>query len=244
MLICNNCQSENNNLNRFCNSCGSKLIIEPQENYESSIKKTNIIFLTLLAYVALIHIIKFENNYIYHLLNDVVFSIIVISLYFFRGKSIKLNIVSNQLKLKIIFLIISGSIAFAFVVNILVSYLNNTILNGNQISYLEPYLNSPAPLTLTIISTAVFPAVFEELAFRGILFDELKKLTTIKATIAITSILFTILHFSALGFLWIMPVGILYGYLRAKYNHLTYGIIGHLVYNSTIVLIEYFEIFI
>ncbi|MBK6986473.1 MAG: CPBP family intramembrane metalloprotease [Bacteroidetes bacterium] len=74
------------------------------------------------------------------------------------------------------------------------------------------------------------------------MFNELQKITSVSATIIITTVLFTILHFSLISFLWIFPIGMLFGYLRAKNNSLLYGIIGHFIYNSSIVLIEYFGI--
>jgi membrane protease YdiL (CAAX protease family) len=69
-------------------------------------------------------------------------------------------------------------------------------------------------------------------------FNELSKITGIKSTIIISAILFTMLHLSLLSIFWIFPIGLIFGYFRAKYNTLWYGIIGHLIYNSCIVLIE------
>jgi membrane protease YdiL (CAAX protease family) len=74
--------------------------------------------------------------------------------------------------------------------------------------------------------------------FRGVLFNETLKIAGLKSTILITSILFTILHLSLISIFWIFPIGLVFGYLRAKYNTILYGVIGHFVYNASVVIVE------
>ncbi|MBL7895686.1 MAG: CPBP family intramembrane metalloprotease [Bacteroidia bacterium] len=120
--------------------------------------------------------------------------------------------------------------------------MNESVFNNSNSTYIEHYKDSPLPLLFSIISVGVFPAIFEEIAFRGILFNELKNIVSNNSTIIISTVLFTILHFSLISFLWIFPIGLLFGYLRSKYDNLIYGIIGHFVYNSSIVMIEFINV--
>lgn len=127
---------------------------------------------------------------------------------------------------------------FALLVSFIAQLINQGIFNESQTAYYEHFIESPAPLTFAIISIALFPAIFEEIAFRGIVLSELSKVTRLKSAIIISTILFSLLHLSLISMFWIFPLGLFFGYFRAKQRTLWYGIIGHFIYNSSIVLIE------
>jgi membrane protease YdiL (CAAX protease family) len=195
-----------------------------------------------LGYIALLHFLKFNSTYIISLITDLIFALIIIVFLLFNFKSLKETLIPKISNYKLLIIVSFSLCVLAFLVTHFADFLNQSVFNTNNSSYYEHYKDSPSPLLLCIISVGVFPAIFEEIAFRGILFNELKNIMSVNATIIITTVLFTILHFSFISFLWIFPIGFLFGYLRSKYNNLIYGIIGHFVYNSSIVLIEYFNL--
>jgi membrane protease YdiL (CAAX protease family) len=90
-----------------------------------------------------------------------------------------------------------------------------------------------------VIMTCVSPAIFEEIAFRGFMFENLQALASSKEAVYISAILFGIMHLSFISLLWLIPLGIIFAMLRVKYNTLWYGIIGHFIYNFTITVLEF-----
>ncbi len=239
-MKCQKCQTEHTTVFSFCNKCGSKMSVETANDYTISIKKTKIFFFTLLGYIGLLNVLKFESTYITSLICDCVFAFIVI-IFFIYNYNEQVPLVINKIKNGKLLAMLCGSLmVFACLVSWFAGIINQNTFNGNNSTYYEHYASSPFPLPLCILSIAVFPAIFEEIAFRGILFNDLLKITSINATIIISAMLFTILHFSFISFLWIFPSGLLFGYLRSKYNSVLYGVIGHFTYNSSVVLIEYF----
>ncbi|HYF70621.1 MAG TPA: CPBP family intramembrane glutamic endopeptidase [Ohtaekwangia sp.] len=87
--------------------------------------------------------------------------------------------------------------------------------------------------------SCILPAVFEEVAFRGFMFTNLQAVTNTKSVIYITAFLFGVIHLSFISLLWLIPIGIVFAVLRARYNTLWYGVVGHFTYNFTITLIEF-----
>lgn len=241
-MRCQNCQTENTKAFNFCNKCGSKLDYGTSDNYNVSVKKTKVFFFILLGYIALLHLLKFNSTYIATLITDLIFAAIVIIFLAFNFKSLKETLKPKDLNYKLITIVSLSLCLFAFLITHFAGFLNESMFNSGKSSYYEHFKDSPFPLLLSIISIGFFPALFEEIVFRGILFNELKNIMSINATIIITTVLFAILHFSFISLLWIFPIGFLFGYLRSKHNSLIYGIIGHFVYNSSIVLLEYFNL--
>ena len=87
---------------------------------------------------------------------------------------------------------------------------------------------------------AITPPVFEELAYRGFLFNQLEKVTSPQTTIILTAFIFALVHFSIISLLWIFPFGLLLGYLRYKYNTLWLGIVIHFIHNLIVLSLDYY----
>ncbi len=86
---------------------------------------------------------------------------------------------------------------------------------------------------IVIISVALVPAVFEELAFRGALQPLLIK-TTGKPWIgiAIASVIFSAIHFQFYGFLPRLFLGALFGWFAYRSGSLIPGMVAHFVNNA------------
>ncbi len=79
---------------------------------------------------------------------------------------------------------------------------------------------------------AVFPAVFEELAFRGIIVPQLKRVLRTNETIAVSAIMFVILHLSILSAPHLLLVGGLTGYLRLRSKSIWPCVLLHFTHNA------------
>jgi uncharacterized protein len=89
-----------------------------------------------------------------------------------------------------------------------------------------------------IAITAVFPAVFEELAFRGVIVPCLLRALTEKETMAVSAIMFMILHLSVFSAPHLLILGLMLGFIRLKSGSIWPCVLLHFTYNSLCVLGE------
>jgi uncharacterized protein len=242
-MICVHCSKENEKTSKFCIGCGKNISKKSNVNHTNHIGKITFFFIVLLLYVAIINFVEFEIDYKKRLIIDAIFSLLVLIVAIVDYKNILPLLKLKNLKAKPIFVILLLAPLLAYGVNSLGGYLNNLFFNDSTYyKYYYDFIFSSSPLFLTILSVGVIPSIFEEIAFRGFVFKELYSISSLKITILITTILFTVLHLSFISYIWIFPLGIVFGYLRARYRTLWYSIIAHFTYNTSIVLIEYFNL--
>ena len=96
-------------------------------------------------------------------------------------------------------------------------------------------------LGFAIISIGIIPDLFEGLAIRGTMMNQLLGTTGTWSVIRISSPAFTLLNLSIASLIWMLPFSILLGYNRIRFNTLVYLVLIHLVHNTSIVLIDYYE---
>jgi len=201
-----------------------------------SLPKTIIFFTLLLTYITSMYFVDIGSDYRIYLLFDVLFAALVLFFFFLNFRDLVRLFTFRDPKPGVLALISTGAPIFAVIIYFLANYINLVLYDQIEISEYFVFQDSPAPFILTIISTSVCPAIFEEMACRGILFNYLEPHAGKRPTILITAIVFSFLHFSLISLLWLFPIGYLFGYLRARYNTLWYGIIGHYLYNTSITL--------
>jgi len=129
------------------------------------------------------------------------------------------------------------SVLASLLVTYLVGNLNKNLFN-KEFSYYNVFRSHDYGAYILYISVALFPALFEELAFRGYLMQKLLNIFGEKETIYITSILFFFIHFSMVSFFWMLPFGILLAHVRIRENTLWYGVVLHFFFNFTVCLTE------
>lgn len=245
IVICSYCGSEEPEAFKFCTHCGKRnAAISQLEAKKDGWFRKNLqalliyhIFSVILLLFAAFTVETFETVVIWSLgfaFVDLIFAA-------FQPQVYKLF---NVLKIKLLPLIgiISICIVSGFAVSYSMEWLN-TVLWDEVTFYLPIYLHLDHPLIYAIIFTAAFPAIFEEIAFRGFVYDNFKAIGGVRSAIWGSSFLFALVHFSLLSLVWIMPFGLLLAYFRTKYSSLLYGMAGHFVHNTTVVLIEYYMYF-
>jgi uncharacterized protein len=169
---------------------------------------------------------------------DLVFSGFILVFVIIERREIKGLLKFSTIRLKILLPVLFISILYSLAVNVSVTYINVSVLNEGIDRYYPIFQNSAYPLLFSILSIAVQPAIFEELAFRGFVFSNLNKVSSAGTAIFISAFMFGIIHMSTISLLWIIPLGMFYAYLRNKYNTLWYGIMAHFIHNLTVVLLE------
>lgn len=135
----------------------------------------------------------------------------------------------------------SSAIIGAIAVNYAVKWLNKTIFDS-EYYYYSAFSHLKYAKFITILSVALQPAIFEELAFRGIMQEGLTKVTDTRQAIFISAFLFTLLHMSFISFFWLMPFALWLGYIRMKEETIWYGMIIHFCFNTTACFLEFFEL--
>ncbi|MDH5599225.1 MAG: CPBP family glutamic-type intramembrane protease [Cyclobacteriaceae bacterium] len=114
----------------------------------------------------------------------------------------------------------------------------NTLFNEFYFNPFWSIYESEYPLFYGILFIAVFPALFEELAFRGFVYNNIKTLSNKKSALFGSAFIFALVHFSLSSIYWLFPFGLLLAWIREKYNTLIPGMLIHFAHNSTVVIID------
>ena len=88
---------------------------------------------------------------------------------------------------------------------------------------------------MLLFSMCIIPAIFEEIAFRGLLQRWLMAAFSHKKALALTAALFSLLHFSIVSFPYLFMLGLLFGYIKWKTESLYPVIILHFIHNFIVV---------
>ncbi len=93
------------------------------------------------------------------------------------------------------------------------------------------------PLWLMIVSTALTPAIYEEIIFRGIIFNGYKTTSLLKACI-MCGFLFAMMHMNAQQFLYTFVMGILFSFFVYKTKSIFSSIISHFTINASQIILS------
>lgn len=130
--------------------------------------------------------------------------------------------VSNKSKLHIIIVAIS----LAMAMNIIL-----LPLKGNEVSTLD------RPILLLLLSSGIIGPILEELLFRGILYDRLKKNVPYASAGIWTTVIFALCHGSILQIIYAVVLGSYFLYCYLHYDHLSASIYAHIATNVVVTLV-------
>jgi len=94
------------------------------------------------------------------------------------------------------------------------------------------------PLWTMFLLICVMPAVFEELAFRGVIQSSLERVLNARDAWLIQAALFSVLHLSPLMFPSHFLMGLCFGYMRRRSRSIYPGMLLHACWNALVVLKE------
>jgi membrane protease YdiL (CAAX protease family) len=242
--LCMHCKQHIAEEARFCNHCGA---LQAEPDFDDAIQKQRrlvslaIFFAVHLAICLFSNFTKYTRGLIPLLIVDGVlslFTLVYVLLFWvdikklFRWASFSIVKIAGYA---------STAIVGAIIVNYVVKWLNRTIFD-TEFYYYSAFSHLKYAKLVTILTVAVQPAIFEELAFRGVMQEGLNKVTDSKQAIFISAFLFTILHMSFISFFWLMPFALWLGYVRMKEETIWYGMIMHFCFNTTACFLEFFEL--
>ena len=93
-------------------------------------------------------------------------------------------------------------------------------------------------LPVMIIAICVMPAIWEEIAFRGLLQEQFNKAVRTPEAVVVTAILFAVIHLTTLSAFYLFLFGIILGVLRLRSGSLIPGMLVHFAHNLVVVLGE------
>lgn len=194
-----------------------------------SVEQIKIYVLFLVMFFIEYYFIDNETYNIYGaILRSVFFSLYVY--YFFKEYFVSVFKATIDIKTLILILMFTLIIALVYLnfQDYIYRFANLKLPELNGI-YLSKYR-----IFLGLIFFSILPALFEEIFYRGLIYDKLKLIYSDKNVVIISSLLFYFSHLiygSIISILYIIPLGLLLGFLRTKYNNLVYPIVCHFFYN-------------
>jgi uncharacterized protein len=94
------------------------------------------------------------------------------------------------------------------------------------------------PVWAVFVMGAACPAVFEEIAFRGVIYRRLELVGGPREALVIQAAMFSIIHLLPAVFISHFFIGLALGWLRQRSNSLLPGMLVHGAYNGTLLFLE------
>jgi membrane protease YdiL (CAAX protease family) len=241
---CVNCKTEVQAADRFCGHCGSTLQAErakPQADVFSLLTPSLTYYFLTLALLATYKLTTvFGDDFQGFVIVNAIDVAIVLVFAIMAWKDIRPLFSFSGFRFSIAALTVVCALAGSLFVSELANFINISI---NDDVFYDTWLfhETTSPLLYSVLFVCVQPALFEEVAFRGFLLNNIQKIASPAGAIYITSFIFGIVHLAIISMLWLVPIGLAFAVLRLKYNTLWYGVIGHFAYNLGITLLEHFQ---
>ena len=136
------------------------------------------------------------------------------------------------------FLVIAIAICLYFVTTYGLSLFYNPEVEQQQESMRNFMLSDS--LIMQIVCIAIMAPIVEELLFRGIVFNRLRKFAPIWVAVIIQALLFGLMHFNSVQSIYTIFVGIVFALIYLKIKSLWAPMLAHCVYNLIPVIIVQF----
>ena len=95
-----------------------------------------------------------------------------------------------------------------------------------------------AQIILAVAALAIFPAILEELLFRGVLLEGLRGEMSLKWAVWLTAVLFAFMHGSIVGLPTHLILGLVITLLAVKQNNLQLPMLYHFVHNAVALILS------
>lgn len=111
----------------------------------------------------------------------------------------------------------------------------NTSMSNDMIYSL---INSPLKLIAGLLYIALLPAIVEELTFRGVITNGLKK-QSIVTQIALSAVMFALMHQNLQQLIYQLFLGAIMAYIAVRCGSIIYTMILHFMNNAVILIVSY-----
>lgn len=177
-----------------------------------------------------------------YLTNSIFQLVAFVGVYIYYFRNTKLNTQHGQQKFNIKYcaLFVGLGLLSMLCLTTFVNYFCLTLNLLNKPSAIFSFqINTPTTLILTLISSAIIPAIGEELLFRGVIFNALKEKGSLYATI-VSSLFFALFHFNLSQSIYPFLFGLILGFSYAKTKNILVPMLIHFFNNATNIVLQYF----
>lgn len=141
--------------------------------------------------------------------------------------------ISKELGINIIYIVVI-TLLISLALNNIISMTPLVKMSGGYAQANENFYGST--LMLELIGSAILSPIMEELVFRGIVFGNLRKITSTGTAIFLSAFLFGIVHFNIVQFIYAFLLGIVLALFMYKSGHMYAAMVGHIAANAFAVL--------
>lgn len=111
-------------------------------------------------------------------------------------------------------------------------------LGAREIRFGQRFLEAGYGWGTVVLLVCVVPALFEELAFRGVILAAFREVLGVPETVIVSAVLFMVLHLSVLSSAHLLLIGLVLGYVRIASGSLYPCMLLHFTHNLLAVLGE------
>ena len=237
---CNVCNAQVKLYHKYCCNCGNNLLFnDSQTNLfkNKSFLSALIFFVIYLSICLTVHFTNLFNDYSRQFWIEVLLAVLTLIYIQQNFNSMKSLLKFRNFSLiRLISYIMAAAIA-SIIINVIITRLNISFFE-NYTGYYNRYRMYSMPVLLMINSIAINPALFEELAFRGVLYNYLDKFLNARFVIIITAFMFAVVHLNLISLVLLIPFGIVVGNMRKRFGTIWYGVIFHFTFNLVTVLFD------
>jgi membrane protease YdiL (CAAX protease family) len=240
---CDACETEVKGYHRFCYNCGEYLGSDGTRISlfnNSSLQSAFSFFIIYLFVCLVVHFTNWFDDYDRLFWVEIFLAAMTLFYVWINFKDIKPVLRFRNFNVVRLAGCISLAAIASVLVNIIVSKLNISFF-GTDSSYYGRYSIYTMPALVMIYSIAVIPALFEELAFRGVIYNYLNTFLDERLVVIVTGFTFGIMHLNFISLFWLVPFGILVGAMRKRFGTIWYGVIFHFTFNFIAVLFDLFR---
>lgn len=240
---CHECEVPVHDDQRFCHNCGNYLIAEAASINIFNNADLRGVFIFYFIYLFICLFIKHSswfNTYDEIFWVELLLAAITLRFAWLNWPQIKPVIRFNNFKWPVFAGVIALAAAGSLLVTISVRELNVSFFQ-TEVNYYQAYKLYNYPTLVMFYSIALMPAIFEELAFRGVMYNYCVNFLDERLVVAVTAFLFAIMHLNLMSLVWLIPFAFFIGNLRCKYNTIWYGIVFHFVFNLTACLFDLYR---
>lgn len=133
-----------------------------------------------------------------------------------------------------------------FVGQLIATGLNKIVTNISGVDIFSPiqeqmpFVAEPGFLVLSIICTAVLPALLEETLVRGVMLDMLAPHGKVFAVV-LTAVLFGVMHMNPIQTVFAVIAGLALGFVTLKTGNIKVAVLAHFINNTISVVLTYVE---
>ncbi|TXH24623.1 MAG: hypothetical protein E6Q96_10105, partial [Cyclobacteriaceae bacterium] len=179
VIPCPHCAEAIDRADVFCGSCGKEIISSEDTNSEEVFSRLAPTLLYYFITLILLTIYKFTEVFPQGFDGLLIVSAldIIIVFVFWLNNHVEVGLLFRLrgLRLRVMMLTVAGAIIGSAVVSVIADFINHSI--QDDVFYSTSYFAETSyPLLFATLLIAVQPAIFEEVAFRGFLFNNLKEI--------------------------------------------------------------------